>query len=174
MLQNLLPVRGVVVATQVGLELAAENLQRGTLANTVCANETQHLARTGHGQPVQLEAVGRVSVGDLGLEVGGQVDDVDGVEGAFLGADTATDTQALRDEGDLGLGRDFDAQLARADYGTRLLAFLPAFLPCVSARTGRGGDFAPTLGLHCHAEHPQVSHGEFLCVEGQRGVPCPS
>ena len=78
-------------------------------------------------------------MGDLGLEVGGQVDDVDGVEGAFLRADTATDTQALRDEGDLGVGGDFDAQLARADYGTRLLAFLPAFLPSVSARTGSGG-----------------------------------
>jgi hypothetical protein len=75
-------------------------------------------------------------VGDLGLEVGGQVDDVDGVEGAFLRADTATDTQALRDEGDLGLGGDFDAQLARTDYGTRLLAFLPAFLRfALSSRT---------------------------------------
>ncbi len=67
-------------------------------------------------------------MGDLGLEVGGQVDDVDGVEGTFLGADTATDTQALRNEGDLGGRVDFDAQLARADDGTRLFAFLPAFL----------------------------------------------
>lgn len=77
---------------------------------------------------MELEAVRRVSVGDLSLEVGGQVDDVDGVEGAFLRADTATNTQALRDEGDLGVGRDFDTQLARADNWTRLLALLPAFL----------------------------------------------
>jgi len=61
---------------------------------------------------VQLEAVRGVSVGDLSLEVGGQVDNVDGVEGAFLRADTATDTQALRDEGDLGVGGDFDTELA--------------------------------------------------------------
>jgi hypothetical protein len=136
-LENLLPVRGVVEAAQVGLELAAENLQGGTLSDTVCSDETEDLAGAGHGQPVQLEAVGRVAVGDLGLEVGGQVDDVDGVEGAFLGADTASDTQALRDEGDLGLGRDFDAQLARADDGTRLLAFLPAFLRLALSRRRR-------------------------------------
>ena len=138
-LEDLLPVRRVVVTSQVGLELATENLQRGTLANTVCSNQTQHLSRTGHRQPVKLEAVRRVSVGNLGFEVGGQVDDVDGVEGAFLRADTATDTQALRDEGDLGVGGDFDAQLARADNWTRLLAFLPAFLLLVSARTESGG-----------------------------------
>lgn len=67
-------------------------------------------------------------MGDLGLEVRGQVDNVDGVEWAFLRADTATNTQALRDEGNLGAGVDFDAQLARADNGARLFAFLPAFL----------------------------------------------
>jgi hypothetical protein len=65
---------------------------------------------------------------DLGLEVGGQVDDVDGVEGAFFRADTASDAEALRYEGDLGRVGHFDAQLARADNGTRLLAFLSAFL----------------------------------------------
>lgn len=94
---------------------------------------------------MQLEAIGRVSVGDLGLEIGGQVDDVDGVERAFLWADTATDAQALRDEGDLGLGGDFDAQLARADYGTRFLAFLPTFLVSISARTrGAGISHSPS------------------------------
>jgi hypothetical protein len=67
-------------------------------------------------------------MGDLGLEIGGQVDDVDGVEGAFFRADTTTNAEALRDEGDLGRVGDFDAQLARADHGTRLLAFLPTFL----------------------------------------------
>lgn len=81
---------------------------------------------------MQLEAVGRVSVGDLGLEVRGQVDDVDGVKGAFLGADAAPDTQALRDEGDLGGGVYLDAQLAGAHHGTRLFAFLTTFLGRVS------------------------------------------
>lgn len=101
-LENFLPVWRVVVATQVGLELSAQNLQRRTLSDTVCTDQTQHLARTGHRQPVQLETVGRVSMGDLGLEVRGQVDDVDGIKGAFLGADTASNTQSLGDEGDLG------------------------------------------------------------------------
>ena len=127
-LQDLLPVWRVIVSAQIGFELATKNLQRCALANTVCANESQNLTRAGHGQPVELEAVGRVSMGDLGLEVRGQVDDVDGVEGAFLRADTAADAEALRDEGDFGRVGDLDAQLARADNGTRLLAFLPAFL----------------------------------------------
>lgn len=46
---------------------------------------------------------------DLGLEIRGQVDDVDGVEGALFGADTASNAQALGDEGDLGGVVDFDA-----------------------------------------------------------------
>lgn len=71
---------------------------------------------------------------DLGLEVRGQVDDVDGVEGAFLGADTAPNAEALRDEGDLGHVVDLDAQLARADNRARLLAFLSAFLQHVRDR----------------------------------------
>lgn len=41
---------------------------------------------------MKLEGVGTVSVGDHGVQVGGQVDDVDGTEGALLGADTTTDT----------------------------------------------------------------------------------
>lgn len=65
---------------------------------------------------------------DLGLEVGGQVDDVDGVEGAFLWANTATDTEPLGDEGDFGRVVHFDTQLARADNWTRLFTFLSAFL----------------------------------------------
>lgn len=90
-LQDLLPVRRVVKAPQIGLELATQNFQRRALADTVCAHQTQHLTRTGHGQPVQLEAVCRVSMCDLRLEVRGQVDDVYGVEGTFFGADTASD-----------------------------------------------------------------------------------
>jgi hypothetical protein len=69
---------------------------------------------------------------DLCLEVRGQVDDVDGIEGAFLGADTTSNAQTLRDEGDFGRVCDFDAQLARADNRARLLAFLSAFLGFVS------------------------------------------
>ena len=137
-LQNLLPVRRVVVAAQVRLELATQNLQRGTLADTVGSDETEDLAGAGHGQTVKLEAVGGVTVGDLALEVCGQVDNLDGVEGALLGADTATDTQALTDEGDLAGVVDFDTQLAGFDDGTRLLALLTTFLRLALVRVDDG------------------------------------
>ena len=77
---------------------------------------------------MELKAIGRVSMSDVRLEIGREIDDVDGTERAFLRADTATDAQALGDEGDLGRVVDFDAQLARADDGTRLFALLTAFL----------------------------------------------
>lgn len=41
---------------------------------------------------MQLEAVGRVSVGYVGLEVGWQIDNVYGSEWALLWADTTTNT----------------------------------------------------------------------------------
>jgi hypothetical protein len=77
-------------------------------------------------------------MGDLGLEIGGQVDDVDGVEGAFLWADTASDAEALRNEGDLGGRVDFDTQFARADDWARLFAFLSAFLGLALVRVDNG------------------------------------
>jgi hypothetical protein len=73
---------------------------------------------------VELEAVGAIAVGDLALQVRGQVDDGDGVEGALLGADTATNAERLGDEGQAGLGGDFDAELAATDDRAGLLAFL--------------------------------------------------
>lgn len=89
---------------------------------------------------MQLEAVRAVAMGDLGLEVGGQIDDVDGIKGTLLGADTATDTQSFGDEGDLAFGGDFDAELARAYDGARLFAFLPTFLwLALQRRLDRGG-----------------------------------
>lgn len=170
-LQNLLPVRRVIVATQVRLKLAAEDLQRRALANTVCANQSQYLTGAGHGQPVELEAVGRVSMGDLGLEVGGQVDDVDGVEGAFLRANTASDAEALGDEGDFGRVGDFNAQLARADNGTRLFAFLSAFLRLLVVDQLRGSE-STCLGLALWRRNTLLLASRNLCggVAGQ--VPC--
>lgn len=51
-LQDLLPVGGIIVAAQIRLEFATQNLQRSALANTVCAHQTQDLAGAGHGKPV--------------------------------------------------------------------------------------------------------------------------
>lgn len=115
------------MAAQVGLELSAENLQGSTLADTVGSHETENLARAGHGQTVQLEAVRAIAVGHLALEVCWQVDDGDGVEGAFLGADTATNAQRFGDEGELGLGGNLNTELATADDRARFLAFLSTF-----------------------------------------------
>lgn len=75
-------------------------------------------------------------MGDLGFQVGGQVDDVNGAKGAFLGADTATNAQSFGDVGDFRVRGDLDAKLARADHGARLLTLLATFLfsllaPCL-------------------------------------------
>lgn len=91
MLQNLFPIRRIIVSPQVRLQLARQNLQRSALSNTVCSHQSQHLPRSWQWQSVQLEAVGAVAVCDLCLEVGGQVDDVDGVEWTLLGTDTTSD-----------------------------------------------------------------------------------
>lgn len=117
-LQDLLPVGRVVIPAQVRLELATQDFQRGTLSNTVGSDETKNLTRTGHGQTVQLETIGRVTVGDLGFQIGGQVDDVNRTKRAFFRTDTTTNAQALRDEGDFGLRGDFDAKLSCANNRT--------------------------------------------------------
>jgi hypothetical protein len=102
--QNFFPIWGVVISPQVWLQLATQNLQCRALADTVCADEPEHLSWAWHGQSMQLEAVGRVSMSNLRLEVGGQIDDVDGIKGTFLRADTATDAEGLGDEGYAGGG----------------------------------------------------------------------
>jgi hypothetical protein len=84
---------------------------------------------------VELEAVGRVSMGNLGLEVGRQVDNMDCTEWALLGTDTATDAQSLRDESNFRFGGDFDTELAGSDNRARFLAFLTAFLRTISKFT---------------------------------------
>jgi hypothetical protein len=84
---------------------------------------------------------------DLALEVRGQVDNLDGVEWALLGADTASDTQALTDEGDLAGVVDFDTQLAGLDDGTRLLALLATFLRLALVRVDDGDTVGERMSL---------------------------
>lgn len=98
-LDNILPVRRVVESSEVGLQLATEDLERRALSDTVCSNETQDVSWPGHGQSVELETVGRVSMSDLALKVGGQVDDGNGTEGTLLRADTTSYAKGLGDEG---------------------------------------------------------------------------
>lgn len=123
-LDNIFPVGGVVETAQVRLELSTKNLQSSTLADTVGSDETKNLSGAGHRKPVQLEAVGAISVGNLAFEVGGKVDDGNGIEWALLGADTATNTERLGDEGEAGFGRNFNAELATSDDWAGFLAFL--------------------------------------------------
>lgn len=78
---------------------------------------------------MELKAVGGVSMGDMRFEVCWQIDNVDCTEWTFLWANTTTNTQALRDEGNLGLGGDFDTETTAPNHWTRLLALLSAFLP---------------------------------------------
>lgn len=81
---------------------------------------------------MELETVGRVPVGDLGLQVGRQVDDMDSAERTFLGTDTATNAKTFGNEGDLGLGSHFNTELSGTDDGARLLALLTTFLQIIS------------------------------------------
>lgn len=136
-LNHILPVRGVIVAAQVGLELSAEDLQGSTLSNTVGSDKTEDLAGSGHRQTMQLEAVGAISVGDLALEVGGQVDDGDGFEGALFRADTTTNAERLGDEGEAVGGSNFDAELSATDDGTGFFALLTAFSRPTLRRRGQ-------------------------------------
>lgn len=77
-------------------------------------------------------------MGDLSLEVGGQVDDVDGVEGTLLRTDTTSNAQPLRYKGNLAVRVDFNAQLASSHDGTGLLALLPALLRFTLVRIDNG------------------------------------
>lgn len=75
---------------------------------------------------MELEAVGAISMGNLTLKVGGQVDNGDGVERAFLGADTTTDAEGLGNEGETRIRSDFNTELATSNNRARFLAFLSA------------------------------------------------
>ena len=77
---------------------------------------------------MKLEAVGRVSMCDVRLEIGWQIDDIDSSEGTFLWADTTTNAETLGDEGDLGRRVHFDTKTATSNDGAGLFAFLSAFL----------------------------------------------
>lgn len=77
---------------------------------------------------MNLEAVGRVAMCHLGLEVCRKINDVDGAKRAFLGTNSTADAEALRDEGNLGVRGDLNAELPATDDRAGLLTFLPTFL----------------------------------------------
>lgn len=77
---------------------------------------------------MQLKAVGRISVGNLGFEVCWQIDDGNSAERALLWADTTSNTETLRNEGDFRFRCDFDTEFAASNHWARLLTLLSAFL----------------------------------------------
>lgn len=115
---------------------------------------------------MKLEGVGTVSVSDHGVQVGRQVDNVDGTKGALLGTDTATNTskdmillvthisqarwgwargqhveddlQRLGNESKRRSRSDLNTQLSTADDGAGLATFLLTLLglALVSADNG--------------------------------------
>lgn len=125
---DILPIGRVLISSQIGLELPTENLQRSTLSNTVGTDKTQNLSGSWCRQTMKLEAVRGISVGDVGFKVGWQIDNVDGSEGAFLWANTTSNTQVFRDKGDLRGRTDFDTELSTSDHWARFLTLLSTFL----------------------------------------------
>ena len=135
--QDFLPVGWVVVSAEVWLELSTEYSECRALSDAVCSYKPQHLPWSRRRQPVELEAVGRIAVSDLSLEVGRQIDDMNGAKRAFLGTDTTADAKAFGYEGDLGLGGDLNAEFAGSNDRTGLFALLTTFLKLVSDRARR-------------------------------------
>ena len=97
---------------------------------------------------MELEAVGRVAMGNLRLEVRRQVNDVDSSKRTFLHADTASNTKSLGNEGDFRFRGHLYAELACPYHGARLLAFLTTFLESLQLATTTIGRGLITFGLH--------------------------
>lgn len=92
-------------------------------------------------------------MGNLGLEIRWQIDDVDGSERALLWADTTSNAETLRNEGDLRLGRYFDTETSTSHNRAGLFAFLSAFLGQLSAhRSVLEVSGLPYLGLTLQVE----------------------
>lgn len=66
---------------------------------------------------MKLEAVGAISMRNLIFQIGGQIDDGDGIEWTFFGTYSATDAETFGDEGKAGLGGDFNAKFTASDDG---------------------------------------------------------
>ena len=108
---------------------------------------------------MKLEAVGRISMSNMGLKIRGQIDNVDGSEWAFLRADTASNAEGFRDECNLGFRSDFNAQATTSNDRTGFLALLSTFLKqSLSAIHPTKATYAKTylrLALNIHST---VSH----------------
>ncbi len=67
-------------------------------------------------------------MGDLGLQVRRQVDNVNSTKRAFLHADTTPNTESFRNECDPRVRCDFDTEFTGPHNGARLFTLLTTFL----------------------------------------------
>lgn len=116
--KNLLPVRRGLKLPEVRLQLSRKDLQSSGFADTIGAYQAKHLAWARRRKAMELKGVCAVAMGGFLVQVLGEVDDGDGVKGAFLHADTATDAELFGDKSDLRVRRHLDAHLPHAHYRT--------------------------------------------------------
>jgi len=100
--------------------------------------------RVGHREaPVEFESVGAIAVGGLLLQVLGKIDDLNGLEGAFFDADTATNAQLLRQRRGFHASVRLNAELSHPHHWATLFtllltAFWFAFIIGNDGNTGQG------------------------------------
>mmetsp|Transcript_42128 Transcript_42128/g.70307 ORF Transcript_42128/g.70307 Transcript_42128/m.70307 type:complete len:203 (+) Transcript_42128:2289-2897(+) len=163
-----MPIWRAFEMAEIRLELSRQNLQGRRLSDTVRPHETEHLPGPWHGEPVKLERVGSVAMRRLFFKILGQVDDHNGFERTFLHADTTTDAQLFREEGNFVRRRHLDTELAYLHNRAALSAFVAAlFRP--TAILGYNCDTGETvlhliigllLGTHCDtARRAQEARG---------------
>lgn len=138
MLQDRLPVRFDVEFPEVWAFASSEDFECRGFADSVGADEAEHLAGPWNGQPMQFEGIGRVAVDRLLFQVGWQVDNVNGPKRALFDAHPAANAQILRNEGNGPFGRRFNAQLPHPIDRAGPFALLFAFFRFALVRIDNG------------------------------------
>jgi len=94
-------------------------------------------------------------MGDMGLEIGRQVDDIDSIERTFLRTDTASNAEGFGNESDLGFWSYFDTKTTTSHDRAGFLAFLSTFLwfTLVIADNGNTGKFVRHPDVSARSEH---------------------
>ena len=124
--QDLFPLWRILVSAEVGLQGATEDSQRRGFADSVCSDQAENFSWPWHRESMKLETVGAVSMSDLFREAFGQVDNLDGFEGATLDAQPTAEAHGFRYVADLGRSVYFNANFARFVNRACLLALLGA------------------------------------------------
>lgn len=89
-LDDISPFGRRVEHSEVRLNLVGEDLQGSGFSDTVGADQPQNRSDSGGGKSVEDKTVRSISVSGFVRDIVRQVDDLDSIEGASLGADTAS------------------------------------------------------------------------------------